>query len=221
MTKLIYTVYKITNLINKKIYIGVHKTTNPNDSYFGSGLHIKRVIQKHGKENFTKSILFEYNNSEDAYLKESQIVNQSFVKSKNTYNIAIGGKGSQSGELNPMFGKTQSIESNKLRSIKCKLNKHTNYTKEHLSSIRIGKLNPKFKGYYITPWGKFESSRLATNSTFNSHTKIQRWCKNPNKIITQINITKSIYLQSLKQNPIGKSFKELGFNHHPFHHTFS
>ena len=63
MTTPIYTVYRTTNNINNKIYIGVHKTTNPNDKYLGSGLAIKSSIKKHGKENFTKSILFEYDNS--------------------------------------------------------------------------------------------------------------------------------------------------------------
>ena len=50
----IYTLYKITNLINQKFYIGVHATNNPNDSYMGSGVAITRAIAKHGRENFKK-----------------------------------------------------------------------------------------------------------------------------------------------------------------------
>ena len=59
---MIYTVYKITNTINNRYYIGVHKTTNPNDSYYGSGLVIKEAIKKYGKENFIKEILFTFEN---------------------------------------------------------------------------------------------------------------------------------------------------------------
>ncbi len=48
-------IYKITNNINKKIYIGKDITCNPN--YFGSGVFIKKAITKYGRENFTKEII--------------------------------------------------------------------------------------------------------------------------------------------------------------------
>lgn len=37
-----FTIYKVTNLLNNKYYIGMHRTTNPNDGYLGSGIAIKK-----------------------------------------------------------------------------------------------------------------------------------------------------------------------------------
>lgn len=86
-----YTIYKITNTINNKFYIGVHKTDNPMDSYYGSGIVIQDAIKKHGKQNFKKEILFIFDNAIDAYNKEREIVNEDFVNDPNTYNMQVGG----------------------------------------------------------------------------------------------------------------------------------
>jgi hypothetical protein len=89
-----YYIYKITNLVNKKIYIGVHQTKNLNDEYFGSGMLLNRAIKKYGKENFKKEILEFCSSEEEMFLKEKQIVNKDFVKLNNTYNLNEGGNGS-------------------------------------------------------------------------------------------------------------------------------
>lgn len=88
-----YIIYKTTNLINNKIYVGKHMTKNLNDAYMGSGLLIKKAIKKYGLKNFLKEILYSFSNEEEMNLKENQIVNNEFIKLSNTYNIALGGQG--------------------------------------------------------------------------------------------------------------------------------
>ena len=88
-----FYVYKITNLINNKIYIGVHQSESLNDDYMGSGLLVRRAQEKYGIENFKKEILFVYDNKDDMFAKEKEIVNESFVQDKSTYNLKVGGEG--------------------------------------------------------------------------------------------------------------------------------
>jgi hypothetical protein len=89
-------VYKITNLVNNKIYIGKHSTNNINDGYMGSGKLIKHAIEKYGVDKFKKEIMFEFETEEEALLMESEIVDSVFVSRLDTYNIAEGGRGSNS-----------------------------------------------------------------------------------------------------------------------------
>ena len=43
-------IYKTTNLINGKIYIG--KDSNNNEHYIGSGVKLLKAIKKYGRSNF-------------------------------------------------------------------------------------------------------------------------------------------------------------------------
>ena len=84
-----YTIYKITNLINNKYYIGKHQTKNLDDDYMGSGKVLKYAIKKYGIENFKKEILHIFDNEVEMNAKEKELV----VVSESTYNLNEGGKG--------------------------------------------------------------------------------------------------------------------------------
>lgn len=85
-------VYKTTNLINGKIYVG--KQENYNKEYLGSGLVLSRAIKKYGKENFEKIILSEcltskeLNNKEIYWIEKLKATDNSIG-----YNITKGGTG--------------------------------------------------------------------------------------------------------------------------------
>jgi hypothetical protein len=88
-----YTIYKITHNTSKTIYIGMHKTDNLNDGYMGSGIHLKRAVEKYGLDQFSKEILYTFNNEEEMISKEIELVTEEFCKQNNNYNICPGGKG--------------------------------------------------------------------------------------------------------------------------------
>jgi hypothetical protein len=93
MSDTIYCVYKTTNTINGKIYIGKHQTNNIDDGYLGSGILLTRAIRKYGKQNFSKEILKFFECDEDMNAYEAEIVNEEFVNRNNTYNLCVGGQG--------------------------------------------------------------------------------------------------------------------------------
>lgn len=134
-----FLIYKITNTINGKYYIGQHKTENPYDDYMGSGNLIRLAIRKYGINQFTKEIMFDFDNFEEMNNKEKELVNENTCLPNNplSYNISIGGSGGNKiiwtqekrkaastkfrkiGKDNPFYGKKHSEETKK------SISKHT------------------------------------------------------------------------------------------------
>ena len=101
-----YIIYLTTNLVNKKIYIGVHKTENPYkfDGYLGNGVKVndrstyrfnhtpfESAVNKYGPSNFIRKTLKVFDTLEEALEEEKKLVNEEFIKRKDTYNITLGG----------------------------------------------------------------------------------------------------------------------------------
>jgi len=101
---LFYTIYKTTNRINGKFYIGKHQTKNLDDGYLGSGKLLKRAITKYGIEHFSKQILHIFDNEAHMNAKEKELV----VISEQSYNLCPGGKGGF-GYINQLRKTTRSI----------------------------------------------------------------------------------------------------------------
>lgn len=88
-----FIVYKTTNITNNHYYIGVHKQSGSSfDGYYGSGIGLKRALQKYGKENFVRETLYSFQDSESAYNKEREILSSLYNLSE-CYNMRPGGRG--------------------------------------------------------------------------------------------------------------------------------
>lgn len=86
-----YAIYKITNLVNGKIYIGTHRTKSLENSYMGSGLLIRKAVKTYGVENFKKEYIEVFDNPTDMWQMEAKLVNEEFLRRDDVYNIALGG----------------------------------------------------------------------------------------------------------------------------------
>lgn len=161
MIFLYYTIYQITNHINHKTYIGKHKTAYLDDKYFGSGLLLKRAIKKHGKENFTKDILFISESEEEMNAKEKELVTEEFCLRDDTYNICEGGQGGFSyinrEKLNTPFTAEDAANANikrreKIKELFCDPEWRRNYSKIRSEAL---------KKHFTTNPGNMQGKKLS------------------------------------------------------------
>ena len=125
--------YKIINLINNKIYVGIHSCECNffDTNYYGSGELIIKSLAKYGKCNFKREVLLECDTRKKVSDFEAFVVNDYFVNRVDNYNLRTGGdneyqhhnstknkmKNNMLGANNHRFGTTPSQETkDKLRN---------------------------------------------------------------------------------------------------------
>jgi hypothetical protein len=86
-------IYKTTNIINNKFYIGMHSTDNIDDKYIGSGKRLWYSLRKYGKENFKLEILEFYPDRIALKKREEELVNEELLKDPMCMNLKCGGEG--------------------------------------------------------------------------------------------------------------------------------
>ena len=134
-----YTVYKTLNKITEEYYIGVHKSNNPNDQYYGSGIRIKRSIKKYGKSNFVKEILHAFETEEEAYAKERDLIS-SHLNNNLCLNLMEGGVGgfTHINKNRNLYVNPMKIEEYK---IKCRESRLKNQTQESIEKHKISAIH--------------------------------------------------------------------------------
>lgn len=136
-------IYKITNLINSKVYIG--QTIQPLIKRWqrhcrnGKSTVIGSAIQKYGRENFSIEIIDTASTIDELNEKEIKWINYYNCVLPNGYNVAGGGrnhcmteplrkrlseahKGKQTGEQNPFYGRHHTEEAKRIFSERNKNN---------------------------------------------------------------------------------------------------
>lgn len=124
-----YVVYKITNTINDKIYIGITNNTKLRWSSNGKQYRARGVdknsrpfwnaIQKYGWEKFDKKVILSNLTYEEALQKEIEMIKSYDSTNKNKgYNVSLGGNGGLIYKIHPkgMLGKHHSKEHKEMHS---------------------------------------------------------------------------------------------------------
>lgn len=157
-------IYKITNTINGKFYIGSRRCNSledaKQDKYFGSGLALAKAIKKHGVENFNKKIIALVDN---AYEYEELILqNINAAKDPQSYNLKNSGSGG-------MCGYVPSIET-RLKVSRSLLRVYKNpQLRIKLSNARMG-ANNHFYGKHHTKETRDKFSQIRKGSKLtNAH----------------------------------------------------
>jgi group I intron endonuclease len=136
-------IYKTTNLINGKIYIGQDSKNDP--KYLGSGIFLKRAIKKHGYKNFKKEILEECNSKEELDERERYWIKR--LDSQNVsvgYNIANGGQGGgihteETKKLIGSYHKGKTISKEQREKTSERMKNFNNYSQEFLDEQKKDK----------------------------------------------------------------------------------
>lgn len=143
-------IYKTTNLINGKIYVGKDSKNSP--SYLGSGKYFKKALQKYGRKNFVKETLDHAKTMDELCEKEIHWIDVLDACDPDIgYNLTKGGIG--------QHGYKQSPETIAKRVSKTKGQKRTAAQKARMSRAQKGKI--------VSKEGRRNISKALTGNKYN------------------------------------------------------
>ena len=197
-------IYKATNLINNKSYIGQtiftlnkRKYSHADSASHGSNYAIHRAIRKYGEENFKWEVLCECDTIEVLNEKEQFYIKEYKTFGKNGYNMTKGGCGS--------LGYVASDETReKLRKAMIG-RKLTDEWKQKISKAHIGK--PKSEKHRLSMMGRVGINNLGKKHSEETKRKISEAHKG--KVFSKETIEKMKINNTGEGNPFyGKKHSE-------------
>src|SRR5574343_1086439 len=86
-------IYRTTNLLNGRYYVGLHSTNDVYDNYIGSGTRLWNEVNKYGLENFKREIVEYLPSRQELKERERSLVNEDKMKDPLCLNLKFGGEG--------------------------------------------------------------------------------------------------------------------------------
>lgn len=149
-------IYKITNLLSGKYYLGMHSTDDLYDGYMGSGRRIRYSINKYGVDNHKKEIIEFCKSRKELLKREEEIVNLNEIAKEECMNLSVGGRGplhyKHTEEARKKISESNTgrilSEEHKEKIRQGNLNKFVSEeTRKKLRKQKLGKLNPMSNGH--------------------------------------------------------------------------
>lgn len=188
--------------------------------YFSSSSRVKNLLKHHRAIFEPRKIFYSVDDCRSYETRFLVKVNaRKNIKMLNTHNNERQKYMDNAGCKNPAFGKPGTMlgrkhsEETLKRMSEVKIGKTWNIgkspseaAKQKSRESQLGAKSHRFMGYYHTPHGVFESSRLAALPNLN-YKRIQEWCSNPDTVISK----QHLKCKYLSECHIGKTFRQLGF----------
>lgn len=207
-----YLIYKDTCLSTGKVYVGVtkhspewrwqqkvSKANRTNMNY-----KILNAIRQHGSEEWCHEVLTSCDDESMAYELEQKYIqeNDSY---ENGYNSTLGGETPTQKRISNQHKKHIS------EGLK-KAYKEGRRSANVFDEESIQKYRDRFQtGIWHTPYGSFQSKKLAAEALNTSRTNIRNWCINYNDhVITSQTPTRLPHI--FKKEHIGMTFNQIGFS---------